>query len=86
MSRRALCPYFAVFASPMFHAFRAVVMFGIEHVCGTGFAFCVIFIGLGDEYLARGALYDCHENNARRNQKNGKGRKVFAAVVQNHKR
>ena len=86
LSRRAVCPYFAVRTRLVFRAFRARVTFGIERACGTGFAFCVIFIGPEDKFLASSALRDCHERNARHNQRNGKGGKVFAAVSQNDKR
>ena len=73
LSRRAVCPYFAVRTSLVFHAFRAVVMFGIESAFEASFAFCVIFIGPGDEFLARSALCDCHEHTVRRDQRNRKG-------------
>ena len=73
LSRRAVYPHFGVRTTLVFHAFRAGVVFGIERVCGTGFAFCVFCTVLGDEFLALSALCDCHERNLRRNQRSGKG-------------
>ena len=75
LSRRAVYPHFGVRTRLVFHAFRARVTFGIERACGTGFAFRVIFIGPGDEFLARAALCDCHERNVIK----GTGR-VFATA------
>ena len=74
----------------MFLAFLALVIVGIERACGAIFTFCLIFEGRGDELLARRALCACHEHNARRNQRNGKGyaysRKSCDSVVMLHAR
>ena len=55
----------------MLSAFRAGVIVGIERAAGTSFAFCRISIVGGDEFLARSALFDCHQGNDNTRQQIG---------------
>ena len=68
LSRSAVCLHFAVCTRVVFHAFLAVVHFGIERAGGAIFAFCLICTVLGNKFLALSALCDCNQHNARCNR------------------
>ena len=64
-TRRAFDLHRGVRTSVVLSAFRAAVIVGIERAAGASFACCRISIVGGHESLARSALSDWHQHNAR---------------------
>ena len=64
LSRRAFCLRRAVLASVVLSACFAGVVFGIERAAGAGFAFCRICTVLRNQFLARSALCDWHQERS----------------------
>ena len=66
-TRRAVFLHTAVRTSVVLSAFNTGVVFSIERAGAASFAFGRIVNGLGNEFLARSALCDWHQHNARCN-------------------